>query len=148
MSAQDHDDPEVERRWCETMREQVEQYLRGEGVSHGQIGDWPAWRAAPYVSIWAIESRAKPGWVGWWVICGDLPTDYVSADDIKHPRKAMEAVANRWSQYCSAVRAGRPPDDFKVDGVVESPERMLRLLEARAQMLLEWAADDSVWVDV
>ena len=82
----DYDDPPVEEQWCEDRRAQVAAYLQREGVEHGQIGEWPAWHVAPYVSIWAIESKKRPDRVGWWVICGDLPTDYVSAAKIKHPR--------------------------------------------------------------
>src|SRR5688572_31851449 len=78
MSGVDYDDSDVEKQWCETARSQVARYLETQSVSHGQIGEWPAWHVAPYVSIWAVESQARPGWVGWWVICGDLPTDYVS----------------------------------------------------------------------
>jgi len=87
------DDPAQEEKWCEERRAEVAAYLKAEGVSHGRIGEWPEWHVAPYASIWAIESAARPEWVGWWVICGDLPTDYVSADTIKHPRDAMLAIS-------------------------------------------------------
>jgi len=58
-------------------------------------------------------------WVGWWVICGDLPTGYVSAAKIKHPREAMRAFAERWRELArliatedraSGIRIGRPED--------------------------------------
>jgi hypothetical protein len=69
----------AEEKWCAECRRQVRRYLAGESVQHGRIGSWPAWHVAPYVSVWAIESRARPGCVGWWAICGDVPTDYESA---------------------------------------------------------------------
>jgi hypothetical protein len=144
VEAVDYDDPRVEKLWCETARTQVARYLEVQSVSHGQIGKWPAWHVAPHVSIWAVESRAKPGLVGWWVICGDLPTDYVSADGIKHPREAVRAIARRWRRYCAAVRSGSPPGECQIRGVTESPELTV-LLEARAQILAKWADDDSVW---
>ncbi len=148
MSGPDYDDPAVEEQWCFDMRAQVARYLETGQVSHGQIGKWPAWHVAPYVSVWAIESRTKPGWVGWWVICGDLPTDYVSADEIKHPRKALEAPADRWQGYCAAVRSGFMPDDMTIGGVPDSPGELLPLLESRAKTLAEWASDDSMWEGV
>jgi hypothetical protein len=83
MTKEDYDDPEVEERWCEQQRVAVNEYLQSQGVKHGRVGDWPAWHVAPYVSIWAIESVNRPEWIGWWVICGDLPTDYISASDIE-----------------------------------------------------------------
>ena len=57
----DYDDPNVEERWCSERRSEVAAYLAAEGVTHGRIGEWPAWHLAPHVSIWAIESQAKPG---------------------------------------------------------------------------------------
>jgi len=147
MSGVDYDDPDVERRWCETTRRQVARYLETEAVPHGQIGAWPAWHVAPHVSVWAVESQARPGWVGWWVICGDMPTDYMSADGIKHPREAVRAIASRWRRYCAAVRDGAPPAEFEVRGVAESPE-LVALLESRAETLAKWAGDDSIWEGV
>src|SRR6267143_18187 len=69
----------AEEKWCAACRRRVRKYLAGESVRHGRIGSWPAWHVAPYVSVWAVESQARPGWVGWWVISGDVPTDYESA---------------------------------------------------------------------
>jgi Domain of unknown function (DUF4826) len=65
MVKPDYDDPDIEDRWCEAQRAVVADYLRSEKVEHGRIGDWPAWHVAPYVSIWAIESVARPEWIGW-----------------------------------------------------------------------------------
>jgi len=95
--------------------------------------------------VWAVESPARPGWVGWWVICGDLPTDYVSADEIKHPRMAMQAIALRWRHYCSALHDGSFPGEIGIPGVAESPTTLTPLLEARAKTLADWAEDDSLW---
>ncbi len=87
----DYDDPAIEEQWCQERRAQVEAYLQHQRVEHGRVGEWPAWHVAPHVSLWAIESKVRPDWVGWWAICGDLPTDYVSAANIKHPREAVRA---------------------------------------------------------
>ena len=100
-------------------RAQVEPYLRHQAVDHWRVGEWPAWHLAPYVSIWAVESESRPEWVGWWLICGDLPTDYVSAANIKHPREAVRAFAERWREQARlmasedrapGIQIGRPED--------------------------------------
>jgi len=49
--------------------------------------------AAPFV--WAIESAVEPGSIGWWVISGDLPTDYAGSDGLLDPREALRAFAAR-----------------------------------------------------
>lgn len=147
MNGPDFEDPRTEEAWCAATRGRVAAYLANERVAHGEIGAWPAWHVVPYVSVWAVESVARPGWVGWWVLCGDLPTDYVSAEGIGHPREALRVIARRWQAYCADVRAGSIPSGFEIRAVTESPAELLPLLESRAQTLAEWAADDAIWSD-
>jgi hypothetical protein len=123
MSPRDFDDPDMEREWCDTRRADVEAYLKDAGVAHGRIGGWPAWHLAPYVSIWAIESLARPEWIGWWVITGDLPTDYISSADIEppqHPRKAVKAIAGRWLRMVDAWKNGREYEGIRITGSTPS----------------------------
>jgi hypothetical protein len=110
MSHIDDDDTVAEQKWCDVRREEVCAYLAREGVAHGRIGEWPAWHVVPYGLIWAVESLARPEWIGWWVIAGDLPTDYVSSAEIEppqHPRKAVTVIANRWLRMVEAWNNGR-----------------------------------------
>jgi hypothetical protein len=143
----DYDDPAVDEQWCTERRARVTEYLRDEGVEHGRVGEWPAWHIAPYVSIWAIESRAHPGSIGWWAICGDLPTDYISAADIKHPRDAMRAVAAVWRQQAKLMADGKTLSEIRI-GRPDQWATLAPLLETRASILLKWADDDALWNNV
>jgi len=136
--------PEGEGRWCVERRAEVVAYLEREGVEHGRVGDWPAWHLSPYVSIWAIESVAHAGSVGWWAICGDLPTDYISARTIKHPRDAMRALAERWVDVASYLGRGEAHPSIQL-GSSESRSQLAPLLLSRAKLLIEWANDNAVW---
>jgi hypothetical protein len=89
MSLPDYSNPVVEQEWCDARRADLSAYLARAGVAHGLIGERPAWHIAPYVSRWAIESVARPEWIGWWVIAGNLPTDYISSADVA-PRSIHE----------------------------------------------------------
>src|SRR5262245_59010387 len=95
-----------DREWCDASRARVAEYLRSEGVDHGRIGEGPAWHVAPCVSLWAIESKARQGAIGWWAICGDLPTDYVSSSGLRHPREALRAIATSWLSQASLMARG------------------------------------------
>ena len=141
-----YDDPAQEEKWCEERRAEVAAYLKDEGVAHGRIGEWPAWHVAPYVSIWAIESAARPEWVGWWVICGDLPTDYVSADTIKHPRDAMRAISKRWLEVSGYMSRGEKHPTVNI-GSQDTWPTLSPLLSSRAETLARWVNDDSAWDD-
>jgi hypothetical protein len=99
------------------------------------------------VAIWAVESKIRPESIGWWVISGDLPTDYCSAADVEppqHPRKALRVLAERWLSHANAWRDGQETPEFKIAGP-HSKEELAPLLKARAELFLDWVADDSLW---
>jgi len=143
------DDFQREKRWCDEQGQRVASYLLSQKLEHGCIGEWPAWHIAPYVSIWAIESLTRPGAIGWWVICGDVPTDYLSAADIEppqHPSKALRFIAMRWLAAVNAWNQGRAYEGFQIAGNLQN-EMLAPLLESRANLLAEWADDDGLWED-
>ena len=140
MTKPDYDDPDVEERWCCEQQKIVADYLRSQKVKHGRIGEWPAWHVAPYASIWAIESLARPECIGWWVICGDLPTDYISSADVEppqHPRKAMRVFAQNWLEVVNAWKDGQDIEyvgaggtvDFDDNGDVKTPIAIWKFTE-------------------
>ncbi|MFT4646938.1 MAG: hypothetical protein ACI87O_003072 [Planctomycetota bacterium] len=147
METPDYDDPMVEAEWCFKAHGEVATYLAGEGLSHGSVREWPAWHVAPIISVWAIESAAEPGSVGWWGVYGDIPTDYISAENMEHPRDVLRAIAWRWKEYVDAVKAGSPPEGYSIGGDAPDSE-LLDLLENRAGLLVEMAGDDEVWASM
>jgi hypothetical protein len=149
MAEQNYDDPVIAERWCNDQRAAVAEYLHSQNVKHGRIGDWPAWHVAPYVSIWAIESLARPECIGWWAISGDLPTDYISSADVKppqHPRKAVRVIAERWRNIAEAWHDGREYEGIRITAP-QSREELAPLLATRADLLNEWADTDWLWED-
>lgn len=140
----DYDNPEAEERWCGERRNDVCAYLQQQGVVHGQVGDWPAWHLAPYVAIWAVESKSNPGCVGWWVISGDLPTDYVSSASLPHPRDAMAVIAARWREVAERMARDEPVAGFSV-GDPANWQILAPLLASRAKSLQAWAVDPEAW---
>lgn len=144
MKNADYDNPVVEQTWCSERFEQVKEYLSRENVKHGQIADWPAWHVAPYVSIWAIESAAHPNKLGWWVICGDLPTDYVSASELTDPTEALRAIVSRWSELSDYLIRGEEHPTIRL-GEKYSWSELGPLLKSRTELLAKWVDDDSLW---
>jgi hypothetical protein len=100
MKVQVYDDPAFEKRWCDERRIIVADYLDSQRVDHGRIGDEPAWCVAPFASIWAIESVERPEWIGWWVICGDFPTDYYPGKHSRHTSNTGKAQEFRQEIVC------------------------------------------------
>lgn len=142
--ALDYDDPAVEEVWCSSQRDHVTWYLKKQRLSHGRIGDWPAFHIAPFLSLWAVESLKCPGRIGWWALSGDLPTDYISAANAPTPRQALREFAANWSAWTTAVERGAAPRGISL----ATPGPLPQLVEAtrrRVELLLNLAGDDSLW---
>jgi Domain of unknown function (DUF4826) len=136
-----------EEQWCAAQRNVVTSYLDAEGLTHGEIGEWPARHIVPIVSIWVVESLARSGWIGWWVISGEVPTDYIRASTVlppQHPRKALTIIAAAWLAQAHAAkqpsRAMHAPT-----GAIALTDELAVMLESRARLLQKSSADDALW---
>jgi len=144
----DYDNPEIEEAWCDERRAEVTDYLRSQGVVSGRIGEWPAWHIAPYVSVWAVESGETAGAIGWWVISGDLPTDYISGREADDPRQAVGMFARRWNEAAEDMCAGRSAPHVKIGRTSHERSTLAPLLKSRAALLADWAERDDLWADL
>jgi hypothetical protein len=105
-----------------------------------------SWYVAPYVSLWQVETLESPHRTGWWAICGDHPTDYISANGLDEPREALRAIGDRWLDLATFMRHGIPHPGMTV-GAMEDAKELGELLRSRARLLIQWADDDSIWED-
>lgn len=144
MSSDEFDDPERETAWIREQRELVLEYLAREQVTHLGVQERPEWFLAPYIAIWSVASKKRPGAVGWWAISGDVPTDYISSSEIRDARMAMRVFSRRWSKAAKQMAAGEESDEFQI-GTVDSWPELAPLLASRAKLLGEWAAADDMW---
>ena len=140
----DANDPR--EKWCTERRQQVLDYLDAAQLVRGDLADIPAWLVYPYVSLWAVESHRTPGYIGWWVICGDCPTDYVTARGDGSPRTAVRDIAAQWQAAVPYLARGEQHPDFAL-GRSEDARTLAPLLSARAEALLRLADEDDLWPD-
>jgi hypothetical protein len=133
-----------EENWIESQRAAVEEYLQREGVDHLGVGEYPAFHMHPYIALWAVQSKISPGWVGWWAISGDVPTDYVSRGEISHPREALRAFAAHWRELSDYMLRGEEHPDVRIGTRDQWPE-LGDLLQRRAHILHSYAEDDEIW---
>jgi hypothetical protein len=139
-----YDDPEMEARWLAEQRSNVQRYLGVEGVHHGGVSPEAAWFVAPFVSVWTVESVAKPGAIGWWAISGDLPTDYLSGHDATDARSALAAFSSRWRNVAGYMLRGEDHPTIKVGSRQDGP-LLGDLLQRRARILDDWVNDNEMW---
>ena len=133
-----------EEEWVKQEREKVLTYLASERCEHAGVGEWPAFYVDPYVALWAVQSPTAPGRIGWWAISGDLPTDYMSSRSGYHPRDVLRHFSAEWSSVAESMRRGEEHPRTKMGNPSLWPT-MVPLLEMRAQILKDYADDDSLW---
>jgi hypothetical protein len=141
---EDNLDEEAEEQWCAQQREAICSYLVEQGVASPNVGDWPAWYVAPVVAVWAVESQRRPGWVGWWAISGDLPTDYTTCGEDRRPRQALYDIGRRWRDAAASWAIGKRNEAMSLSSR-EAEKELAPLLAARAELLLDFASDDCIW---
>ncbi len=134
--------------WCRSMRTIARRYLQTQDILHGEVGEEPAWDAAPNVAVFAIESPMFKGWVGWWVICGSsLPQDFLSAGTIKHPYDALQEFHNRWRDLISCVLNNGKKRDVSIDQS-SNVGQVVKCLERKTRLMSGWLRDSSLWTDM
>ncbi len=137
-------EPGAEDSWCAARGADVATCLQRQAIEHGRIGEWPAWHLMPYASLWAVESRHRPEWIGWWVICGDLPSDAIAAHDLPTPRDAMRSFGRRWVLHSQCLDRGEVPAAWAHLPDSALP-RLAATLKSRGAALQVWADDDACW---
>jgi len=135
---------EDDAAWCVMQRQKVLDYLTLQDLVRPNVSERPAWHVAPIVSVWAVESVKRPGWVGWWAISGDCPTDYVPCGGERNPRQALRDIGRRWLEGADHWTKGERSSDWGLH-TAEQEQELAPLLAARAKLLLDFAANDSNW---
>jgi hypothetical protein len=130
--------------WVVKQREVVIQYLQAQNVDHAGVGEWPAWEVAPYFAIWAVQSNVAPGQVGWWAFSGDIPTDYISGENIPDPRVALEQLLKSWHSHIPHLKRGENPPGITL-GNAKNRQLLGDLLERRIRILAAYYEDDALW---
>jgi hypothetical protein len=130
-----------EEAWCLAQRACVLVYLREEGFLSPTVGEWPAWYVVPILSVWAVESVAHHGSVGWWAVSGDVPSDYTTCSGERHPRQALRDIGLRWRDAATRWARGEHADGWGLRKP-EAERELAPLLASRAELLLSMAADN------
>jgi hypothetical protein len=135
-----------EENWLAEERRKVEEYLEFEGCRHGGVADWPTVHVYPDFALWPVQSTRHTGSMGWWVISGDVPTDYMSTEDGEHPRDALRHFSNQWSDVAEHMRRGKEHPVYKFGSAADWPD-LAPQLQLRADALSDCADDDEVWAE-
>lgn len=133
-----------EQAWVDVEKEKVLDFLESESIEYNRISDFPVFYVFPDIALWAVESKEAPGWVAWWVLSGDCPTDYIGSDEIRHPAEALLAFAELWHEAADYILRGESHPHFSLESAEEYPD-LGELLRDTATQLEGYANDDEIW---
>ncbi len=129
-----------EERWLNEQHGRVEAYLRSGELTKAAVPDEPVWDLAPYLALWQVGK----GRSGLWVLVGDCPTDHLPASAGSTPRQAIEAFGQRWLRSAESMSSGQGEPEVEV-GPREDWPKLGPMLRTRGELLLEYAANESLW---
>lgn len=139
-----YDDPEVLAMWVAECRERLARELGEEGLRLCTIGEEPVSYAPGLACAWGVESALSTGEVDWWVINGDVPTNYLPVSEAPGPRTFLRVIGQCWRATSGVLERGDQPAEL-APIPPEDRARLGALLRRRSDILEEWAADDGAW---
>ena len=113
MAEQQERQPISEEERADWVREQFQKankFLAENGVLFDTVITEESRYLMPYLAVWKI--RAMDGKL-YWVISGDLPTDYTSIDNAKDAKEVLRHFAMHWQMKAENL--------INAEGADESP---------------------------
>ena len=128
---------QLRQEWVRTQFQKANRFLAEKGVIPSKVLADESRYLAPYMAVWKMESK-QPKKQTFWVMSGDLPSDYV---DIKVAATAREAV--RHFSMMWQLKA----ENLHKSGLTKDPTqaKFANLLISRAESLYRMQADDKLW---
>lgn len=140
----EHEEDIPDEKWIKDERRKVVDYLAFENCRHAGVSDWPTFHAGMHLALWAVQSTKHAGRIGWWVISGDVPTDYMSSADGEQPQDALRHFAAQWAEMADCMKNGQPHPTVEMGDPKEWPKMGVMLAEW-ATILQEYADDEAIW---
>jgi hypothetical protein len=131
-------DPEqLRQEWVRTQFQKANRFLAEKGVIPNKVLTEESRYLAPYFAIWKMESK-QPTKQSFWVLSGDLPSDYVDVKVAATAREAVRHFSMMWQLKAENLHKSGLTRD-------ETQAKFANLLVARAESLYKMQEDDKLW---
>lgn len=137
MAEQQERQPVSEKERAEWVREQFQKankFLAENGVLFETVITEESRYLMPYLAVWKIKAMDSKLY---WVISGDLPTDYTSVDNAKDAKEVLRHFAMHWQLKAENL--------MKAEGADESQKAFGALLINRAESLYTMQNTPEFW---
>jgi hypothetical protein len=128
---------QARQEWVRVQFQKANRFLAEKGVIPSKVLADESRYLAPYMAIWKMESK-QPKKQTFWVMSGDLPSDYVDVNVAKTARDAIRHFSMMWQ-----LKA----ENLHQSGLTKDPTqaKFANLLISRAESLYRMQADDKLW---
>ncbi|AAN55665.1 DUF4826 family protein [Shewanella oneidensis MR-1] len=128
----------LRQEWVRTQFQKANRFLAEKGVIPSKILADESRYLAPYLAIWKMESK-RPTTKTYWVMSGDLPSDFVDVKVAKTARDAVRHFSMMWQMQAeNLIRSGATRRDA-------TQAKFAQLLVSRAESLYRMHNDEKLW---
>jgi hypothetical protein len=120
--------------WTRDAYQKATGFLAQNAIVTDSVSETQSRYLAPYFAIWKIKDT-KQNW--YWVLSGDLPTDFMPEASAESPRDALRVFSFRWQLKAENLRRLEKPQ--------ASDTELADLLVNRATVLYDAFEDDRLW---
>ncbi|MEW9796675.1 DUF4826 family protein [Alteromonas sp. CYL-A6] len=125
---------EQKEAWIKEQFQRANKHLAENGVLFDTVVADASKYLIPYLSVWKIKSTENKQY---WVISGDLPTDFMLASNAKDAREAIRHFSMSWQMKAESIRQTMPGDETQM--------RFAALLENKAMNLFNVHESEHLW---
>lgn len=127
----------LRQEWIREHFQKANRFLAEKGVIPSNVIADESRYLAPYVAIWKMESK-QPKKQTFWVMSGDLPSDYVDVNVAGTAREAIRHFSMMWQLKAENLhKSGATKDPMQA--------KFAQLLVSRAESLYQIHNDDKLW---
>ena len=120
--------------WSRESYQKATGFLAEKGVLAETVSMENSRYLAPVVAIWKVKSTENK-W--FWVISGDLPTDFINEEGAVSPREAVRAFSLRWQLQADNILKNEESD--------QTQKEFAALLIGRANGLYDLFEKEELW---
>lgn len=128
----------LRQEWVRTQFQKANRFLAEKGVIPSKVLADESRYLAPYLAIWKMESK-RPTTKTYWVMSGDLPSDFVDVKVATTARDAVRHFSMMWQMQAeNLIRSGATRRDA-------TQAKFAQLLVSRAESLYRMHNDEKLW---
>lgn len=120
--------------WVREQFQKANKHLAEKGVLFDSVVTEESRYLAPFVAIWKLKDRQGKYY---WVISGDVPTDFILAENAKDARGALKHFSLHWQLTAENIQT--------TNGLAEQDKAFASVLVKAAENLYQMVEDDAIW---